>query len=193
MKNKFLIDPISITDFNADNNKLELLILFWVCAAGKNATTSARCLNDLLETWHTNESSPFEIIRKIDKITDLALELKKFGIGCFNNKARAFKQLCSSEINLKTCTVDDLEKIYSIGCKTSRCFLLHSRPNQRLSGLDTHLLKFLRDEGYDVPKSTPTGKKYKEIEKIFLNIADKRGMSPAKLDLMVWNIYKDRN
>lgn len=192
MKSKFLIDPINITDFNADSNKLELLILFWICAAGKNGVTSAGCLNNLLSYWCKNEDSPFEIVKKIDEQTDLAQELKRFGIGCYNNKAKAFRELYKSGINLKNCTTDDLEKNHSIGCKTSRCFILHSRPNQRLAALDVHILRFLRDEGFVVPKSTPTGQKYKKIEKIFLEIADNRNMSPAKLDLEIWRKYRGK-
>lgn len=190
--NKFLIDPINITDFNADNNKLELLILFWICAAGKNGVTSASCLNELLTFWHENEQSPFEIVKKIDEKADLAQELKKFGIGCYNNKAKAFRQLCNSGLNLQECTVDDLEKIHSIGCKTSRCFLIHSRPNQRLAALDVHILKFLREKYPNIPKSTPTGQKYKTIEKIFLSLADNSGMSVADFDLSIWREYRSK-
>lgn len=94
-----------------------------------------------------------------------------------------------NELNLKSCSVDDLENIYGIGPKTARCFLIHSRPNMRFAGLDTHILKYLRGLGYEVPKTTPTGKKYKEIEQIFLNLVDKSGKSVAEFDLEIWRKY----
>lgn len=78
-----------------------------------------------------------------------------------------------------------------MGLKTSRFFLVHSRPNVRVAVLDTHILQWMKDEGYDVPRQTPTNKKkYREIEDKFLAECDKRGVSPAQLDLEIW---KSRN
>jgi thermostable 8-oxoguanine DNA glycosylase len=91
-----------------------------------------------------------------------------------------------------TCNAEELEKIYGIGMKTSRCFLIHSRKNARYAGLDTHVLKFLRAKGVqDVPKSTPTSRKlYLRLEAEFLKLSDESGKSVADLDLEVWNKYK---
>jgi thermostable 8-oxoguanine DNA glycosylase len=47
----------------------------------------------------------------------------------------------------------------------------------------------MRELGYNVPKSTPTKKKYLEIERTFLELADKSGMSIAEFDLAIWNKY----
>lgn len=197
---KWLVDPKKITNFKADNRELELMILFWILAAGKNGVTAAQCLNKMLsyfaEEINNNfpipgeNLSPFDIIQYIIDEYDLASEMKRFGIGCFNNKAKSFKELIKSRINLRQCTVDDLERIAGIGPKTSRCFLLHSRPNQAYAGLDRHILAYMRDRGYDVPKSTPTNKKYKQIEQEFIKIANNLGKSIAELDLEVWNKYR---
>lgn len=177
-----MIDPTNITNFNLTEEQLEEHVLWWVCAAGKNGVTAAKCLDNLLNYWKFG--SPFETIRKID---NLEQELKRFGIGCYKSKAKAFKQLVNSGINLKTCTVEELEEIHGVGPKTSRCFLLHSRLNQRYAGLDRHLLNYLRELGYFVPKSTPTGNKYRQIEKIFLELADKSGKTISQLDLEIWS------
>ena len=192
----WLLDPKNITNFNADKSELELMILFWILAAGKNGVTAAKCLNKLLIYWENEINSslnltPFEIINFIIKEHDLSLEMKRFGIGCYNYKSKAFKELISSNIDLKRCDVDDLERIAGIGNKTSRCFLLHSRPNQAYAGLDRHVLRYMRDLGYDVPDSTPTGKKYKKIEQEFIKIANSLGKSPSELDLEVWNKYRN--
>jgi thermostable 8-oxoguanine DNA glycosylase len=75
--------------------------------------------------------------------------------------------------------------------KTSRCFILHTRKNARVAGLDTHMLKFLRSKGhFDAPKSTPSNEKnYDRFEKLVLKYADEAGKTPAEFDLDVWNSY----
>jgi thermostable 8-oxoguanine DNA glycosylase len=68
---------------------------------------------------------------------------------------------------------------------------MHSRPNQRIAVLDTHILHWLRDQGVAAPKTTPLkgSKKYKDLELTFLTLADKLGEDPAILDLRIWNEY----
>lgn len=190
-----MIDPTKITNYKMTRPQLEEFILFWVCAAGKNGKLAARCIDNLLKTWRPvaarmmKNPSPFEVIKQITYRADLAEEMKNHGIGCFNQKAKTFIQLIWSNLNLKTCTVDDLEKITGIGPKTARCFLIHSREGQQYAALDTHVLKFMKDMGYDVPKTTPTGKKYKRIEKDFIYLAGVAGYTTAEFDLMIWNAY----
>lgn len=186
---RFLVDPDKITDYNSSDSELELRILWWVCAAGKNGTAAARLLSALLSKWD-NGKSPFGIIRSIP---NLAQEMKNCGIGCYNHKSKTFLQLVESGFNLKTCSVEDLEGIHGIGPKTARCFLIHSRPNQRLAGLDTHILKYLREQGIAAPTSTPTGRRYRELEKQFLALADKAGKSVADFDLEIWVSYRKKS
>lgn len=215
-----LVDPVKITNFELTNGELELNLLFWVCAAGKNAQSSARGLdrfmneslavyfrdrykvrNGNVATFSDHERklllerhTPFQRILYLSKTQQsIPQMLKKCGIGCYNNKAKTFLQLAASNLNLRTCTVDDLEEIKGIGLKTSRCFVLHSRKNQRVACLDTHILKWLRERGHDVPKSTPTRKTYLRLEKVFLNYCDKKKVSPAKLDLAIWNKYASKS
>lgn len=189
-----MIDPTQITNYYLNNYQLEEVILFWVCAAGKNGVTSARCLDKLLCKWQpfAKTQSPFEIISCINAHANLPEELRMAGIGCYNNKAKTFISLASKQLNLKNCTVEELESIPGIGPKTARCFLIHSRENQNYAGLDTHVLKFLRDKGHTVPKSTPTGKKYRELEQIFLGYVKESGKSVADFDLLIWNDYRTR-
>ena len=188
----FLIDPCNITDFNCDKNKLENQILFWVCAAGKNANTASKCLNNLLleiqkRIGHKSKS-PFYLISMYDG--DLSSLMKECGIGCYNQKANTFKDLANKKIDLKTCSCDDLEKIKGIGRKTSRCFLLHTRKNSKCAGLDVHILRFLKNKGYKVPETTPSSlKEYKRVENIFLDLFESSGFDNiAEYDLHLWKI-----
>lgn len=185
----YLLDPKNITNFNSSRLDLELLILFWVCAAGKKADVASKNLNNVLVHGSKlfKKESPFEIILEFGH--NLSEELKNNGIGCYNNKSKTMIFLASSNIDLFNCSVFDLEKVPGIGPKTSRCFLIHSRKHTRHAGLDTHCLKYLRDKGYNVPKSTPSGRKYLEIENIFLDLADKSGKTLAEFDLEIWKKY----
>lgn len=185
----YLVDPYDITDFNLDETELRLVMLFWVCAAGKKAKTAAsnlaRLLNHGREIFGKEDS--FEIIESFGEGLPEALRLH--GIGCYNNKSRTMLALAFSGLDLKTCSVADLERIPGIGPKTARCFLLHSREGVRHAGLDTHCLKYMRDNGVDVPKSTPSGRKYLELEQIFLDMADRSGKTLAEFDLDIWRRY----
>jgi len=195
-----MIDPSNITNYNLDDNGLEEVILWWILAAGKNGVTAAKCLESFLSSWplcsisrwgdvDIKDESPFEKVRRVDAKTSLALAMKKCGIGCYNNKAKSWRHLVNSGINLRTCSLEDLESVPGIGPKTARCFLIHSRRNQKYAGLDTHLLKFLRMIGYDAPKSTPSKKKYVHLEKEFLNLVRASGKTVAQFDLIIWNYY----
>jgi len=180
-----MIDPSKITNFNLDRKGLEEHAVFWVCVAGKTAKTIAKSLDSI---WKEIGHDPFAAIRRVG-LDNLPGILKKHGIGCYNAKARSLYELATSGLDLKKCSLKDLESIYGIGPKTARCFMIHTRPNARCAGIDTHVLKFLKDLGHKVPSSTPIGKKYLEIEELFLNYVYKSGKSVAEYDLSVWNAY----
>lgn len=191
-----MIDAINITKFQATVEELEEHIIFWILAAGKNGVTTAACLDSLLVnsclSFGDFNWSPFDIIKELDDQGILELKLKEHGIGCFNLKAQYLRSLLKANLDLKKCTLEELENVKGIGPKTARCFLIHTRKNQQYAGLDTHILAFLRDKGIDAPKSTPTGKKYKELEKIFLSFVKKSGKTVAEFDLMIWNKYRKK-
>jgi thermostable 8-oxoguanine DNA glycosylase len=184
-----MIDPSNITNYNLTTPQLQETILWWILAAGKNGVTAARCLDSFLSSWSLEKEEPFEVVRKVDFYYNLPLEMKSHGIGCYNNKARSWRCLVNSGINLKECSLEELESIVGIGPKTARCFLIHSRKNQNYAGLDTHLLKFLRLVGYNAPKSTPPKKSYAYLEKEFLNLVKKSKKTVAEFDLVIWNYY----
>lgn len=186
-----MINPSNITNYNLKVSELEEVILWWILAAGKNGKTAARCLDEFLKKFSFS-SSPFDTVRTVDKNLDLAIEMKKCGIGCYNNKAASWRHLVNSNLDLKSCSLEDLESIKGIGPKTARCFLIHSRKNQNYAGLDTHVLKFLKILGYETPKTTPTGKKYTYLEKEFLKLVSILGKSVAEVDLIIWNYFSSR-
>jgi len=191
-----MIDPTKITNYNQTMEQLEENLLFWVFAAGHNAKSTAKGVNKFLNlVCNTPEyRKPYADIYTSgnaygwDYITR-ALSIS--GLGCWRIKSRTVKELCFRALNLKTCTVENLESIYGIGPKTARCFILHSRKGARVAGLDTHVLKFLADQNIPVPKSTPTGKRYKLLEQEFLRLCDEANKTPAEYDLEIWNAYSE--
>ena len=77
------------------------------------------------------------------------------GLGCYKQWAQMieyftnileFKNLGNF---LRTASISTLESIPNIKMKTSRFFVLHSRADARCIPLDTHILRFLRRQGYD--------------------------------------------
>lgn len=187
------VDPKKITNYNLNVNQLEEHILFWCLAAGKNGVVSAKCLelflNKIMLDW---EESPFLSIKRFG-FEKLAETMRKCGIGSYNIKSKGIWKLVNSNIDLKNCTADELDEIPCIGPKTARCFIIHSREGARYAGLDRHVLRYLKDLGYNTPESTPNNIKiYKKFEEIFLKKADELGMSPADLDLKIWNEYRSK-
>lgn len=183
------IDSSTITNYNASKGELQALSIFWILAAGKTAKSAERILSLLL----IKKDLPFSQLKKYSE-NQLSEKLKSLGCGCFNNKSKTIYQLVNSNIDLSKCDISELEKIYGIGRKTSRGFILHTRPNAQCAVLDTHILKFLNEQGApDVPKSTPPSKsEYERLEKYFLSICRKKKITPAKQDLKVWNYYSKK-
>jgi thermostable 8-oxoguanine DNA glycosylase len=187
-----VIDPTKITDFNRATPQLEELLLFCIAVAGKNATVTSKNMERLLEYGRDYcDGSPFEIIIELSKRYDLKELIKDFGFGCHSVKSRGFLEAANSGLDLKICTVNQLEKIHGIGMKTSRFFLLHTRKNAGVACLDTHILQWLaKHSNLNVPKQTPTCKKYLELESVFLMVAEVLKTHPADLDLRIWNMSR---
>lgn len=205
-----MIDPTNITNYNLAQHELEEQLIWWVFAAGHNGITTAKGVDKFLQLLYRESDkfkspqTPFCALYTVSQYSSwqYVLEaLSRSSLGCWRIKSKTLHQFAYPtpvlgrwHIDLKTISVEELEKFHGIGPKTARCFVLHTRKGARVAGLDTHLLKFLRDEGYDVPKSTPSSKKkYRELEEVFLRICDERGKIPAEYDLEIWNAYRMKN
>jgi len=186
-----VIDPHNITNFNRSRYELEAFWLFSILTAGKNARVQANKLAAFLANTVHMEVTPFEYIQFLETDEDSSLDeaIRHDKLGQYERVHRAFTE--SLSLDLYNCTVDDLESVYGVGCKTSRFFLLHSRENQQLAVLDTHILKWLRAEGMSTaPLKTPTSTNtYKRWEMRFLRHAESLGRDVAELDLDIWSFY----
>jgi len=178
-----MIDPQNIVRYDYTDDGLEELLIFCVCVAGKSAKTIAPRVHDLCNMIYEEELSPFDTIKVYRRALDQSL--KELGIGCYNQKSNTIWELILAGLDLRTCSVSDLEAIKGIGPKTARFFVMSSREGAQHAALDTHLLKWLRAQGIDAPKSTPTGKKYLDLEQKFIKMVPE-GMTPAEFDLKIW-------
>lgn len=185
-----MITPTSITNYNRTDAELQAFWLFGAFCAGKNSEYASRCLSHMLSKC--TDELPFEYLRKLGAI-GIQNVLVASRIGQYARLTRFIME--SLDLDLRNSSVDDLMNVFGIGPKTARFFILHTRPNQKLAVLDTHILKYLADKGVDAPPATPTyKKKYQELENQFIHLAssDFPHMSIADIDLMLWMKYSGR-
>jgi thermostable 8-oxoguanine DNA glycosylase len=188
--------------FNRSDAGLELWMMFCIMVAGKSASITRRTLQAFIEDAF-DDNDPSHLIKKYGSLRN-ALEANR--VGQYNRLEKAFNYLAEhfNADKLRTATVEELEQIPGVGPKTARFFLLTTREGARYAALDTHLLKYLRTPeaaqflqavGYvgEVPKATPSGKKYAQLEKAVLMAAAAKGQTPAEFDYEVWaRYYKER-
>ena len=188
---KPVVDPFNITNFNRTQYELEAFWLFCILAAGKTASVQAKKLTAFLINTEHMKVTPFQYIQFLENDEDSSLDgaIRHDKLGQYTRIHRAFTE--SLSLDLRKCTVEELENVYGVGCKTSRFFLLHTRPKQKLAVLDTHILKWLRAVGMSsAPLKTPTNTNtYRRWEMRFLRHAETLGRDLAELDLEIWTFY----
>jgi endonuclease III len=194
-----MITPTSITNYNRTEAELEEFLLFSIMVAGKNSQQTAKKLDSFLFAT-MGLISPLDWIANLVKIKEskisstdpLMVCMKNHKLGQYNRLFSAFTGILQFKGRLSSVTVQELESVKGIGPKTARFFLLHSRPNQEIAVLDTHILHWMRDNGIQAPKTTPSGEKYLKFEKMFIDIAKKNDISIADLDLRIWTAYSSK-
>lgn len=189
-----MVNPFEITNYHRTKEELEEFLLFCIVVAGKTAYVQANKLEQFL---NSNKSGlnlePFNILKELYKNNSLLYEIVRAKLGQYNKIHKAFSYLCENQIDLKNCSLEDLELIPGVGPKTSRFYMLHSRKCE-VAILDTHILKFLKKYDENVPKSTPSNKKiYKKYESLFLDVCRSVNKEPAEYDLELWKLYAKRN
>jgi hypothetical protein len=187
------VDPTNIPTRLTQAQK-EWFILFSLAVAGKGARQTERKLNALLESINPDGwgfGGPFAKIEYLIVTGQLMQALKEFKFGQYNRIYKAFTQVTKMKAPY---TVQGLMGIDGIGPKTASFIHLYTNPKADCVPLDTHILKYLRAQGYDAPKSTPqAGIKYDNLEKQFQSLAKKQGKTVRQLDTEVWNYYHEKH
>jgi len=194
-----MVDPHQVTDFKRTDAQLEEFLLFCLSVAGKNA--DQQCLK--LEAFLQGKP-PFAYIRNLIASKSLTSELKRVKMGKYRLLTEGFSQLAQAGLDLKTCTWETLITFPGIGIKTAKFFILHSRKNQQLAVLDTHVLYWMKEclgnktpRGIAVPEHTPQDPSlYQFWETVYFGLVLSRLISPqdlsetsinwAKVDLDLW-------
>jgi thermostable 8-oxoguanine DNA glycosylase len=194
-----MIDPFNVTNFHRTEEELEEYLLFCVVVAGKTATTQTRLLDKFLYPYPHNCYDPFAYYSPLEKISYFALNgsllwrLKLSKLGQYTRLFKVFSELSlatkiDNKLDLKICTVHDLEKFSGIGPKTSRFFILHSRPNVEHIVFDTHLSKWFYERGLVPFTATPSQKQYDIYEPICIQyLKEHEGVTDfAQFDIDKW-------
>lgn len=197
-----MIDPKKVTDYNRNEWQLQEFLIYCVCVAGKKSEIeSPKVRKFCMDARFGFGLKPFELIRKLLSVSSveedgLMQHLKKHKIAPYQQRYNSFKDIVTLlDTDLREVTIDQLQEVRGISTKTSRFFLTHSREDFDEPVLDTHILRFLRDFGYnDVPKSTPQNPKvYERLSRLFRSIARFEGKSVTDFDLEVWTKYSYGN
>ena len=186
-----MIDPYDL-NHPWDRRRLEEWILFGICVANKPADATAVKLERFLDAgvmcrWEGEcIESPFARIRFFIKNKQLGWRLRHFRMGQYTRIGRAMREVVEKIKDPLNTSVAELETVNGIGPKTARMVMLYYKPETACVPLDTHILRWLREQGYDAPKGTPSGRRYLELEQNFIAEAKKRRMTVKELDTQVW-------
>ena len=187
-----MINPAEVTNYNRTQDELQEFILFCINVAGKKSSIEAPKLEVFIQRAKdiTKETSPFNCIKKLIKLGRLNEIMHWAKLSPYAQRYNSYVAVSKIK-DLQTVTLNSLLHVPGIGLKTARFFLSHSREDFDEPMLDTHILQFLRDQGYtDAPKSTPSNENtYHYFANIFKNIARQLGKSVTDLDLQIWKQY----
>lgn len=189
-----MITPTSITDFDRTERQLQVFWLFAICVAGKNADQTADKIGNMIRRNVPEKELPFRWLGENEHAIHNVLVANR--IGQYTRIERAIRE--SLHLNLRTATLQELEAVHGVGPKTARFFLLHTRKDVKCAVLDTHILNWLREKctgcSGGIPKATPSGARYLELERTFLTLARSYfpGATIAEIDLLIWSTQSGR-
>ncbi len=182
------VDPFNLPSRPMTKSELQYWILFTMAVAGKGAKVTERKMLAFLRDAGRPLMSPFRIVNMYTENGELLQRLKKQKLGKYTLLMKGFPAAAALDVQ-DDLDVEKLMKIPGIGPKGARMILLYARTDVQVAVLDTHILKWLRAQGYSAPKATPSGKQYLELERVVLEEARKRGMTAKIFDTWVWQSY----
>ena len=165
--------------------EIEWKLLYSVIVAGKSAEFAQNVM-DRFFGYRNDDEGPLDLLRRLVESGEIDEKLREARAGSYTRIGKCFTEIIEYNLDPATCSVAKLEEFHGIGPKTARFFVMWTRENQNYAALDTHILKWMNYLGWPVPKSTPSGKKYAEIERHFLAEAQKRNISARDLDALIW-------
>lgn len=190
------IDPMAVTKYDRSDAELERFWTFCVLVAGKNADWAALKVNDLYASAERQGMTPFAYLRENRHALHNLLVANR--VGQYHRIEKALE--ASLELDLRTCTIAELEAIFGVGPKTARFFVLHTRRDAQCAVLDTHVLRWMARtlgpsfDRHEIPTSTPPSRVYLRLEQLCLALMRSTfpGMTLAEADLLIWCLESGR-
>jgi hypothetical protein len=165
---------------------MQYILLLGVLVAGQRGLVKRAALDRLVQGASPGEC-PIDYCLRLKRESRLDDELRAARTGKYARVSRFLDDYEERSLNLSSCSTEDLETLHGVSFKTSRFFMLYARPGARHAALDVHILRFMREQGLDVPAQAPSSAaRYMEIEEQFLRLADELGIEPWELDNQEW-------
>ena len=186
-----MINPAEVKNYNRTESELEEFLLFGINVAGKKSAVEAPKLEAFLRGARKLEVSPFEWIRLLRKDGGLKSFMRSRKISPYSDRYKSYIGAVSLGKSLREVTFRELKGVFGVGLKTASFFLTNTRADFDEPMLDTHIMSWLRDQGYvNAPKGTPSSKKvYDYWADIFKDFARQLGQSVRELDIQIWKEY----
>jgi hypothetical protein len=178
--------------------KLDMFVFTGLVVAGKPAEVQQKKLRLFFRRICINEEHDEWTIGFAERPHSWVMEALEFvRMGQYTRISKGMEAYAAARVqglDPRTCGREDLTAIPGIGMKTASFFLLFSRRDIKgIACLDTHILKFMREEmGIDAPKATPSGRKYLELEKQFVSYCEQLGVAVAEKDFEIWKRYRTK-
>ena len=186
-----VIDPKNVTNYNRNTVELQTWAIFCVCVAGKNADQTAAKVAQLLRECPPG-MPPLQWLVESRRTEEV---LKDCRMGQYGRITKAIEGL--AQLDLETCTIEDLVGIHGIKYKTASMFLLHSRPGCDAVVLDTHVLSWMRKRGWDTPAAAPSSNavyaKWAAVAAMEMREEFGYNLSMAQIDLLIWTTQSGRD
>lgn len=187
-----VLDPIR---YDATAHELQDWLLTGICVAGKTAIIQEAKLTHfyqkLYQTTHAPKHAlPIPLIARLHAEGEALPLWREAGLGKYTVTTKLFDALAQGIPDLLTCPLEALLALPGVGQKTARFFILFTREGAQVACLDTHILRFLREQGVrNVPQgSVSSPARYRELEQIFLKRIAKMypKLTPAQADFQIW-------
>jgi hypothetical protein len=192
--------PLALTR----EHELQVFLIHCIIVAGKSAPFGNAKTKALLEG--AGNLLPFDYIGRKIKAGALKALLKETKTGNYQKMYTCLYALTArrTPLDLEACTLEELESIPYVGLKTSRYFMMYTRPEHEtndIAVIDTHVLKWLRTNEWaqrrlaqlkirKVPKSTPSRsakKLYLKLQAVICEHAKKIGVTARQWDSNNWD------